>query len=221
LVTRTVTPNASSGGSINPSALQNINNATTLQVQAYPDTGYSIVDVTGTCGGTLSGNNFTTNPVTADCTITATLLSVKSMVLADLRIMVTLQLLNNKPCATGTASTTTGNDPWSWVCSGLYGGTNANCSTDALENNDFGNALNSPLLTFTTGGDSNWFIETTDTHDGVAAVSIGNHQRQSGRVHLDPDPSDRSGTLSVLVESIFCYTGSSYRLYGWESAQRY
>ena len=37
----------------------------------------------------------------------------------------------------------------------------------------FSDALNSPPLTFTTGGNSNWFIETTDTHDGVSAVQSG------------------------------------------------
>ena len=37
----------------------------------------------------------------------------------------------------------------------------------------FGDALNSPGLTFTTGGNSNWFIETVDTYDSVAAVQSG------------------------------------------------
>lgn len=36
-----------------------------------PDAYYSIEDVTGTCGGTLLGNIYTTNPVTSDCTVIA------------------------------------------------------------------------------------------------------------------------------------------------------
>ena len=35
-----------------------------------PDTGYRIASVTG-CGGSLTGNTFTTAPITADCSITA------------------------------------------------------------------------------------------------------------------------------------------------------
>jgi subtilisin-like proprotein convertase family protein len=36
-----------------------------------PIAGYHIASVTGTCAGTLSGNTYTTNPVTADCTVIA------------------------------------------------------------------------------------------------------------------------------------------------------
>lgn len=32
-------------------------------------------------------------------------------------------------CSTGIASDVTGTGPWSWTCSGLYGGTNSNCAT--------------------------------------------------------------------------------------------
>jgi internalin A len=37
----------------------------------------------------------------------------------------------------------------------------------------FGAALNVPFLTFTTGGDAPWFVETTNTYDGVAAAQSG------------------------------------------------
>jgi subtilase family serine protease len=37
-----------------------------------PKSGYSIASVGGTCGGTLSGNIYITNPVTANCTVVAT-----------------------------------------------------------------------------------------------------------------------------------------------------
>lgn len=43
-----------------------------------------------------------------------------------------------------------------------------------------GQALNATNLTFTTGGDAPWFVQVTDTHDGVAAPQsgpIGNNQK--------------------------------------------
>jgi len=67
----TVTPSAGSGGSISPSTPQTVvyNNTTAFTVS--PNTGYYISSVTG-CGGTLSGNTYTTGPVTVNCSVTAT-----------------------------------------------------------------------------------------------------------------------------------------------------
>lgn len=42
-----------------------------------------------------------------------------------------------------------------------------------LAGNDFNVALNTTNLTWTTGGDANWFIETTNTFDGVSAAQSG------------------------------------------------
>jgi internalin A len=50
-----------------------------------------------------------------------------------------------------------------------------------------GAALNVPHLTFTTGGDAPWFVETTKTYDGVSAA-------QSGSIGLN-----QSSTLSTTV----------------------
>lgn len=36
-----------------------------------PDTDYRITGVAGTCGGSLAGDTYTSNPVTAACTVTA------------------------------------------------------------------------------------------------------------------------------------------------------
>ncbi|MBC8096253.1 MAG: LamG domain-containing protein, partial [Akkermansiaceae bacterium] len=38
---------------------------------------------------------------------------------------------------------------------------------------DFNAALNTTGLTWTTGGDSNWFVQTTNTHDNVSAARSG------------------------------------------------
>ena len=70
--TYTVTPSAGAGGSISPSTPQTVNHGATTAFTITPNTGYHINTVTG-CGGTLTGNTYTTGPVTADCGVTATL----------------------------------------------------------------------------------------------------------------------------------------------------
>ena len=67
--TYTVTASAVANGTIAP-ASQTVNHGATTSFAVTPATGYHIADVSG-CGGTLSGNTYTTGPVTADCTVTA------------------------------------------------------------------------------------------------------------------------------------------------------
>jgi hypothetical protein len=69
-VTHTVTPFAGPNGSLVPGTPQTVNDGDTTSFTAVPDTGYGIGSVSG-CGGSLVGNLFTTAPVTADCTVTA------------------------------------------------------------------------------------------------------------------------------------------------------
>jgi YD repeat-containing protein len=68
--TFTVTPSAGLHGTISPSMPQTVNCNSTTSFTLTPDTGYHIASVTG-CGGTLSGNTYTTGPITGDCTVTA------------------------------------------------------------------------------------------------------------------------------------------------------
>ena len=71
LVSFTVTPSAGANGSIDPSNPQTVNYNGTASFTVTPNTGYQIASVTG-CSGTLSGNTYTTGPVTGDCAVTAT-----------------------------------------------------------------------------------------------------------------------------------------------------
>jgi hypothetical protein len=70
--TYTVTPAAGPGGSIDPPLPQTVRHNETTSFTATPNTGYHIASFNGTCGGSLSGNTYTTNPVTANCMVTAT-----------------------------------------------------------------------------------------------------------------------------------------------------
>lgn len=67
--TYTVTTSAGTGGSISPAAAR-VGEGETMPFTITPDTHYIIHTVSG-CGGSLSGSTYTTGPVTADCTVTA------------------------------------------------------------------------------------------------------------------------------------------------------
>jgi hypothetical protein len=69
-VSYVVTPSAGSNGSISPNTTQTIDSGATTSFTVTPNTGYSAA-VGGTCGGTLIGTTYTTNAITADCTVAA------------------------------------------------------------------------------------------------------------------------------------------------------
>jgi hypothetical protein len=73
IITHTVTPDAGDGteGTIEPSTPQTVNDGDTTAFTITPIPPYLVDTVTG-CAGTLSGAVYTTGPITADCTVTAT-----------------------------------------------------------------------------------------------------------------------------------------------------
>jgi len=72
-VSYTVTPSVSgNGGTIGPAAATPVASGATISFTLAPDSGYIAGPVSGTCGGTLDGNTYTTAAVTADCTVVAT-----------------------------------------------------------------------------------------------------------------------------------------------------
>jgi hypothetical protein len=78
-ITHTVTPTAGPGGSINPSTPQTVNDGSTTSFTITPDATHTIDTVTG-CGGSLAGTTYTTAPITADCTVSATFLAATTHV---------------------------------------------------------------------------------------------------------------------------------------------
>ncbi len=74
-----VTPAATSYGSISPSTVQTVLEGNSSSFTLTPATGYMITSASG-CGGTLSGDTFTTGPITADCTVSALFTSDKPSV---------------------------------------------------------------------------------------------------------------------------------------------
>ena len=69
-VSFTVTATAGANGNVSP-ASQMVASGSTATVTVTPSSGFVISSVSG-CGGSLSGNTYTTAPVTANCTVTAT-----------------------------------------------------------------------------------------------------------------------------------------------------
>ncbi len=69
-----VTPAAASYGTVSPAAVQTVLEGETASFTLTPADGRMIGSATG-CGGNLSGNTFTTGPVTADCTVTVSFVS--------------------------------------------------------------------------------------------------------------------------------------------------
>jgi hypothetical protein len=74
-VTYTVTPSAGANGSITPATAQTIGSGATTAFTITPSAGYS-ASAGGTCGGALVGNTYTTNAITANCTVAATFTQV-------------------------------------------------------------------------------------------------------------------------------------------------
>ena len=66
-----VTPSSTPGGAIEPSTIQLLAQGGTTSFTLFPEAGYEIEPVTGTCGGSLSGSTFTIDAASADCTVDA------------------------------------------------------------------------------------------------------------------------------------------------------
>jgi hypothetical protein len=70
-----VNPAAAGSISCNPNP---VTAGSTSSCSITANSGYTISSVTGTCGGTLNGNVFTTNAVSANCTVVANLAQQQS-----------------------------------------------------------------------------------------------------------------------------------------------
>lgn len=162
----TVTPSAGSGGTISPNTPINVNNSNTAQFSIVPSTGYHIVTVTG-CGGTRTGNLYTTGNIIAACTVTATFAadstSIQNGVCGASNGATLTALPSTNLCSTGSATTVTGSGPWNWSCAGINGGTNASCSA----------SIQSYTLTFASGGNGSISGTASQTvNSGANATSV-------------------------------------------------
>lgn len=125
----TVTANAGAGGTVSP-ASQGVASGGTASFSAAPSAGYSAA-ISG-CGGTQSGNNFTTGPVTANCTVTASFSTQPAV--SGVCGTSNGQTFSTAPttglCTTGGASAVATGTSYTWSCSGSNGGIAASCSAN-------------------------------------------------------------------------------------------
>lgn len=129
--THTVTSSVGTGdGTIAPVGAQAVTDGSTITFTLTPDPGWSIDSVTGSCGGTLAGNDFETDPITGDCDVIANFNMIPvngTCGVADAGTFTSAPV--SDLCAAGTASAVTGaGHPWEWTCAGSAGGSDASCS---------------------------------------------------------------------------------------------
>ena len=70
ITTYSVTPTAGANGTINPAVPQTVSSGATFVFSVIPNNGYS-ASIAGTCGGRLIGTTYTTNAITAACSVIA------------------------------------------------------------------------------------------------------------------------------------------------------
>ena len=110
-VTVTITPSVVGGGTISPAVAQVVDYNTATSFTVTPNSGYVLSSVGGTCGGTLVGNTYTTNAVTADCTVVATFVAlVMSGTLTPASSTCTIAV-NSDTCTTNPTLTWTTTNP--------------------------------------------------------------------------------------------------------------
>jgi hypothetical protein len=127
----TVTPSAGPNGNINPSTAQTVSHNATTSFTVTPDAGYLAV-MSGTCGGNLVDNTYTTNPITADCTVDASFVAIAplSITTSSLPSGTVLTPYSQTLAATG------GVLPYNWsVSAGLPDGLTINSSTGEISGN--------------------------------------------------------------------------------------
>jgi hypothetical protein len=125
----TVTPSVSGGNGTAVGGGAVVYNGTG-SVTITPNSGFAIATpVGGTCGGTLAGNTYTTNPVTADCTVVASFVAIVNAVCGTANGAATTLAPSANLCNPGTASSVASAvSQFTWSCTGANSGTDASCA---------------------------------------------------------------------------------------------
>jgi hypothetical protein len=116
-------------GSVSPSS-QGVASGATASFNGTVDAGYS-VSFTSTCGGSQSGNNFTTGAVNANCTVTAnyTNAPVNGACGSASNSTVVTSAPSSNLCSTGSATAVaSGASSYTWGCNGSNGGSSTSAT---------------------------------------------------------------------------------------------
>ena len=105
------------------------NSGETVTVAAYPDTGSIFSSWGGDCSG-LSNPGTLLIDGNKNCTADFSMAPVNA-VCGSANGQTLSAVPTSGLCNAGTATLVSGTGPWTWTCSGIYGGTNASCSASA------------------------------------------------------------------------------------------
>ncbi|MEW5823614.1 MAG: DUF1566 domain-containing protein [Pseudomonadota bacterium] len=124
-----VTPQAGANGSLSPATVQAVTYGTTTAFTVTPATGYALASVDG-CGGSLSGDTYTTGAIVGTCTVDATFSATPvTGSCGAAQGVARLTAPNSGLCASGTpGSLSSAAGTHAWICQGANGGSDAACS---------------------------------------------------------------------------------------------
>ncbi len=169
--TYTVTPSAGANGSISPNTPQAVNHNATTSFTITPNTGYSIGTVSG-CGGSLSGNTYTTGPITANCTVSASFVATPSVAVLNAWTNVysgAPKSTSRTNLAVGTITVGSGTNRLLLVAVVMEVGTASNPTISAALG---GTALTQIRITANTRREIAWMGYLTDAQIGSGAKAL-------------------------------------------------
>ena len=173
-ITYDVTPSAGANGSISPATAQTIAQGATTTFTVTPDEGYTAA-VAGSCGGALVGNTYTTNAVTAACTVEAYFTGSGVVDLGNGESL-TLDFSDSSNCRLipGSAKSESSSAPPSDIASAIgkqveFSLDNCAASESLSVTVDFGTALPEGAKAYKVLGDS--WIEITTATIGESSIT--------------------------------------------------
>ncbi|NBY21561.1 MAG: hypothetical protein EBQ73_01525, partial [Gammaproteobacteria bacterium] len=145
-----ITPTIGAHGTVTPNQVITVLPNTKASFSVTPDNGY-VANMGGTCGGTFSGNTYTTSTVTQDCTVTASFVTNPQ---AQLN-------LNANPTGITVSSTSTLTTNGGSGTGAISYNVSGPCTING--NTLTGTAIGSCLVTATKGGDVTFAPATSNT----------------------------------------------------------
>jgi hypothetical protein len=202
-----VTATAGAGGTATPGT-QQVNENATGNVLVTPNAGFQVTAISG-CGGTAAGLpsgaavNYTTGPVTAACTVTATFAAVPAPVLASTPANGTTLSCNGAPGNVVNTQATIQN-------TGNADMTGVSCSVSGA-----GFALQTaPTGTIAAGGSSNAVVACTVPATGTATGTLSCTTTAPAGGALSFPLSSSGQTVPVFVEPDIIPTNSLWSKLG-------
>jgi len=119
---------AGNHGSAEPTGQRLVSKGARQVVNVTPDPGY-FATTSGSCGGALNGSTYLSDPVAANCNVVVTFTPSPIDGACGSDNGQVLLVPPTNLCSVGSASAIDGSGhPWSWSCSGQYGGAAATCA---------------------------------------------------------------------------------------------